>query len=192
MTRRTCARTLSIVGHPAVLMPAAVAWSSAGRGGAQPLLFATAASLLVAVCVGLYCAVQVRAGRWQHIDASVPSERAQLNVFLILLLLVVSALLWASGQPPAIATGLALGGGIVVAAQLLRARLKVSLHAAFAAYAALLLWPELPAMLLGSGLAVAVAWSRLVLGRHTLPEVLLGLALGGGAGAALQCVATGP
>jgi membrane-associated phospholipid phosphatase len=35
-----------------------------------------------------------------------------------------------------------------------------------------------------------VAWSRLVLRRHTLPEVLLGLALGAAPGAAFRaCVA---
>ena len=179
----SAARVLSIVGHPALLMPAAVAWSASARGApAQALHLAVSASIAVALAVGAYSLWQVRAGRWSHVDAPAPGERRQLNVFLVLLLLGVSAALWGFGQPLLVSLGLGLGGALVLATHLLRRWLKVSLHASFAVYAAALLWPAALAMGVVLLLAAAVSWSRLALRRHTLAEVLAGLAAGAAAG----------
>ena len=53
-------------------------------------------------------------------------------------------------------------------------------HASFAAFAVLLLWPlELWYVALASVAAVAICWSRVVLTRHTVVEVLGGSLLGG-------------
>lgn len=177
------ARLLSIVGHPALLMPAAVAWSVSARGAPpQVLHLAVSASIAVALGVGAYSLWQVRAGRWSHVDASMPGERSQLNLFLVLLLFGVSGALWAFGQPLLLSTGLGLGGASVLATHLLRRWLKVSLHAFFAVYAAALLWPAALAMGAVLLLAAAVSWSRLALRRHTLAEVLAGLTAGAAAG----------
>ena len=143
----------------------------------------------VVVCVGLYSGAQVRAGRWQHVDASVPHERRQLNHLLALLLFGVAGALWWGGQPGPVALGVALGGAVVVLASLLRHWLKLSLHAAFAVFAAALLWPSGLAVLGVLALAGGVAWSRLVLRRHTLCEVVVGLLAGGVAGVMFQRLA---
>jgi membrane-associated phospholipid phosphatase len=164
-------------------MPAAVAWSASARGAPPPVLhLAVSASVAVALAVGAYSLWQVRAGRWSHVDAPVPGERRQLNVFLVLLLFGVSGALWAFGQPLLVSLGLGLGGAVVLAAHLLRRWLKLSLHASFAVYAAALLWPAALAAGAVLLLAVAVSWSRLALRRHTLAEVLAGLAVGAAAG----------
>jgi hypothetical protein len=179
----TIARALSVIGHPALLMPAAVAWSASARGAPPPVLhLAVSASIAVALAVGAYSLWQVRAGRWSHVDASVPGERRQLNVFLVLLLFGVSGALWGFGQPLLVSLGLGLGGALVLAAHLLRRWLKVSLHASFAVYAAALLWPAALAVGAVLLLAAAVSWSRLALRRHTPAEVLAGLAAGAAAG----------
>lgn len=176
------ARALSILGHPALLMPGAVVWVSIARNAPPSVLFtAASASVFVALCVGVYSAVQVRAGRWAHVDASVPRERGQLNLFLALLLFGTAGALWWSGQPRPVFLGLALGGGLVVVGHLLRRWLKVSLHAGFAVFAAGLSWPGPVAFGL-LALAVGVCWSRLVLRRHTLAEVVVGFVAGGVAG----------
>jgi hypothetical protein len=177
------ARALSVVGHPALLMPAAVAWSAQAHGVPAPALrVAVGASVAVALGVMAFSLRQVRAGRWSHVDASVPRERGQLNVFLVLLLSGVAAALWAVGQPWPVPLGLALGGAVVLITHLLRRWLKVSLHASFAVYAAALLWPAALATGLVLLLAAAVSWSRLALRRHTLAEVAVGLAAGALAG----------
>jgi len=181
------ARMLSVLGHPGLLMPAAVA-VAASRADAPPQLLpvALATAVVVAVIVGIYSLWQVRAGRWVHIDASNPNERHQLNLFLAALLGGAAVLLWALGQPPPVALGSLLIGLAVGLTHLLRRWLKISLHAACALFSVALVWPHpwlTPAVAL---LAVGVAWSRLKLRRHTPAEVLLGLGFGAAAGAALR------
>jgi membrane-associated phospholipid phosphatase len=185
ISRTLAARALSLIGHPALLVPAAVVQGASIRQApVQVVLVATAVSLLLALVVVVYSLVRVRAGRWSHVDASLPQERTQLNLFAAPLLFVAAAVLWWLGQPQAIVLGLALGGALVVCAHLLRHRLKLSLHAGFAAFSALLLWPSYLGMLSLLLLAVGVAWSRLVLSRHTPQEVALGLLAGATAGLA--------
>lgn len=186
-SRTRAARTLSVIGHPALLMPAAVAAGASGAGVPPHWLRAAlATALLVTVIVGLYSLWQVRTGRWVHVDASQPHERSQLNLFLVLLLCGAAALLWALGQPRVVASGPVVIALVVLVAHLLRRWLKVSLHAAFALCAAALVWPDAALTLAIVALAIGVAWSRLVLGRHTLPEVLLGLLLGATFGVGLR------
>ena len=181
--KRAVARALSILGHPALLMPASVVGASLDRGVPRPvLLAAAAASLFVAAVVGAYSLVKVRAGAWRHMDAFEPRERLQLNRFVIVLLGATALLGWAGGLPRAIVLGLVLSAVIVAFAHVLRSRLKTSLHAAFAVFAAAVVWPNPVAAAVVIGLALGVAWSRCVLGRHTVPEAVVGLlagALGG-------------
>ncbi len=187
MLQVAAARVLSIVGHPALLMPLAVAAAASGPGATPQLLrVALGTALAVAVLVGLYSLWQVRRGHWAHVDASHPAERSQLNLVLAGLLCAAAALLWALGQPPGVAAGPLLAALLVLLTHALRRWLKVSLHAAFALFAAALVWPNLSGTLAIAALAVGVAWSRLVLRRHTLPEVLTGLLLGAAFGAALR------
>lgn len=183
------AQALSVVGHPALLMPGAVVWAALLKDAPPSVLQAAVAACgFVVVCVGIYSVIQVRAGRWQHVDASVPHERRQLNSFLALLLFGVAGGLWWAGQPGPVALGLALGGAVVVVASGLRHALKVSLHAAFAVFAATLLWPSAAPMLAVLALAAGVAWSRLALGRHTRWEVAVGLLLGAAAGVGFHLI----
>jgi len=190
MSTTVWAQALSVVGHPALLMPCAVVWSATLRNAPPAVLHAAAAACgFVVVCVGIYSVVQVRAGRWQHVDASVPHERRQLNGLLSLLLFGVAGGLWWSAQPWPVTLGLAMGGAVVVMASLLRRWLKLSLHAAFAVFAASLLWPSVMAVVGLLALAMAVAWSRLVLRRHTLGEVVVGLLAGGAAGVGFHLIA---
>lgn len=187
MTSTQVARALSVLGHPALLVPGAVVWTSVARHASPSVLYAAAAaSVFVAISVGVYSVVQVRAGRWEHVDASVPRERRQLNLFLALLLFGTSGALWWRGLPRAVYLGLALCGVLVVFTHMLRRWLKTSLHVGFAVFAALLVWPDALVCALLMVLAVGVAWSRLVLRRHTLAEVVVGFLAGGFAGLGFQ------
>lgn len=179
-----------MIGHPALLMPSAVVWSASANDAPSDVIHAAAGtSVLIAVIVAAYCAIQVRSRRWSHVDASVPRERSQLNLFLSTLLFGSAALLWMDGQPRSVVAGLLLGGAVVVAAHLVRRRHKISLHAAFAVFAVALLWPHAVAVGIGLVLAAGVSWSRLALERHTPREVALGLLLGGLAGLGFQLFA---
>ncbi len=173
------ARALSVLGHPGLLVPAAVAAGASGAAAPPRLLpVALGTALAVVVVVGLYSLWQVHAGRWAHIDASHPRERSQLNLLLAALLGGAAMLLWALGQPLPLVLGPLTAALLVLLAQLLRRWLKLSLHAAFAVFAAALVWPHAALTLATVVLAAGVAWSRLVLRRHTRAEVLLGLLFG--------------
>lgn len=64
MSRILAARTLSVVGHPALLMPGAIALSGTNAKVPPQLMQAALASVaLVAVIVGLFSLRQVRSGR---------------------------------------------------------------------------------------------------------------------------------
>ncbi len=173
------ARGLSVAGHPALLMPLAVAVSTRARGAPDEVVIAaTAAAVAVAVLVGLYSLWRARSGAWQHVDASVPHERLELNRRLVLLLLAGAGATAAWGGSAVVTAGLLACAALVGGALLLRRWLKLSLHTGFAVFAACLLWPLAVAGLPAAALACGVAWSRLRLQRHTRAEVLMGALLG--------------
>lgn len=188
--RQALARAVSILAHPAVVMLAATG-IAAGSGGHPPALLwqALAAVVVAAAAVMLYSMRQARSGRWSHIDASQKHERTQLNRFASWLLLGLAGALALAGAHPGIVAAIGLSGLVVLTGHLLRARLKSSLHVAFAVFAACIAWPQVPASVALLLAAVAVAWSRLVLGRHVVNEVLSGAAIGFAAGMAFQALA---
>ncbi|HMO45974.1 MAG TPA: hypothetical protein PKB14_08070 [Rubrivivax sp.] len=186
----SAARALSIVGHPALVMPAAVLLAAAQRGAPPRDTWLAAAACLVVVCsVGVFSLLRVRSGRWSHVDASVPAERLDLNLFLVGQLLAAAVGLWLSSGSLVLAAGLGATGAIVLGALAASRRMKLSLHGAFGAYAAVLSWPALPALAALAVLALAVGWSRLKLRRHTPGEVAAGLAAGTLAGLGFQLLA---
>lgn len=191
MTQTRVARTLSLIGHPAILTPAAAILSAMTKSASiQALQLLVLVSLCLGISVITYSWVQVRTGRWQHVDASVPQERRQLHSVLLLLFLGVVAGLWVSGQSLRMIMGPVSCCLMILFAWLFRGRLKISLHASFAIFAAALLWPDIASTSVVLLLALAVSWSRLVLRRHTRQEVVFGLLSGGITGLAFNLVSS--
>ena len=179
VTRVIVARAISIVGHPVVLVIIAALVTASARGAtiAQLRLVGGVLAMLGLVVLA-YSGWQVRSGRWSHVDASVPKERTSLNVFLAILLLLSATLLWFLAGRSNMAIALAFSGAIILTALLSARWVKVSLHAAFAAFATALLWPNWIAVAAGVAVTAAVAWSRLELGRHVAADIAAGLLLG--------------
>lgn len=176
------ARLLSLIGHPALLMPVAVVLAVQQRQAPPAVLrLALGLTLAVAAAVIAYSLWQVRRGRWRHVDASVPAERRELNGFVAGVLLAAAAVA-AAGSQRSVALGLAAGAALVLLALLLRRRIKLSLHAAFGALAVTLAWPHAPAMAVLALLVAGVSWSRLALARHSTIDVAAGLLAGAAAG----------
>lgn len=189
MSRIVAARALSLAGHPALLMPATFLFSTIANGAPTKMLqFAVVGSAFVGVSIVAYSWSQVRAGRWSHVDASVPRERSQINLFLMLLFFGIAGLMLGLDQPRPLVIGPAFSGALVAFGHLLRPWLKVSLHASFAVFAALLLWPSLVGTLAVLVLAMGVAWSRLALSRHTPQEVAVALLAGAATGVVFNLV----
>ncbi len=152
---------------------------------------ALGATVAAAAVVMLYSALQARSGRWSHIDASQRHERSQLNRFASWVLLALAAGLAAIGTDRGIVVAIGLSGLIVLAGHLLRGRLKSSLHVAFAAFAACIVWPH-PAAFTALLLAtLVVAWSRLALRRHDVSELIVGAVIGLACGVMFQLAVNG-
>ena len=100
-----------------------------------------------------------------------------------MLLLLSATLLWFLAGRSNMAIALAFSGAIILAALLSARWVKVSLHAAFAAFATALLWPNWIGVVAGVAVTAAVVWSRLELGRHVAADIAAGLLLGMIAGA---------
>lgn len=185
MTRLAIARAISIVGHPSVLLLAAALIAASNRGSSlrQLWLVSGVVVILGGIVLG-FSWVQVRAGRWSHVDASARGERTSLNVFAGTLCLLSAALVWHLTHRTQMSIALALSGAIFVIALAMARWIKVSLHVVFAVFATALLWPDRFAITMGVLVTAALMWSRLVLGRHVAADVIAGLVFGLAAGGA--------
>lgn len=173
------ARVVSILGHPLLMLPLAVLALSAARDGARRDTLAIAAGFGVfAALVMAYAWWQVRRGRWGHVDASARSERVSLNRFLLAALACAALVAWISSMRE-LALGTVLSALLVAVAMLTSRYCKLSLHLAFAVYAAVLLWRI--GWWIGASVlvfAALLAWSRLALQRHSPRDLVAGAAAG--------------
>ena len=176
MWRLQVARCLSILGHPLVFFPLAAWIALASRtSGVEVLPLALAFFALLALGVMLYSWLQVRRGRWGHVDASLPRERRSLNGLLLAVLSVSALVVWFQPHARGLALGITMSCFLIGAALLTARWLKVSLHVAFLVFASTILWQVSLAVVAGALVFTAAAgWSRLELGRHLLAEVLFG------------------
>lgn len=174
------ARALSILGHPLLLLPAAVlllaAHEGAGTGRLAVLALALAAT---AATVMAYSWWQVRRRRWQHVDASGHGERRALNRFLLAAFAIAALLLWTWTTQHELALGMVLAALLIAVAMAAARWCKLSLHVAFAMYAAVLIaqvsWLACAGGVLFAG---AVAWSRMALSRHATRDLVAGALAG--------------
>ncbi len=177
------ARILSILGHPALLVPVASVAVATDRGASsaqlRSILMILASLVLIVLAFSVF---QVKSGRWSHVDAVRREDRKALNAMLLGVLLIPGLVLLRLPDYRPVGAALALGGGMVMIAMLLSQRLKSSLHLAFGAFSTLLLWRHPAWLLAGIALLVGVAWSRLLLKRHTPVEIVSGTAIGTAAG----------
>jgi membrane-associated phospholipid phosphatase len=185
------ARAVSILGHPLLILPCSILLLAAADSDARQLSRLAIGFAVFALLVMSYSWWQVRRRRWAHVDASAQGERRSLNLFLLLALAISAPLAWQGGLRE-LALGLALSA-LMIAVALLTARWwTLSLHVAFAVFAALLLLRAGAfAAMLGLVFAALVAWSRLQLARHARRDLVAGAIAGAGAGfACLQFSAT--
>jgi len=174
------ARWISIVFHPFVMVAVFVIAVGLHVGTATDAVRALLlVALVVVLPIGVLMARQVRRGSWANVDASNREERPILFVVGVVALGVLAACAFVLRPVSFLARGGIVVLAMVAVCAVVNRWLKVSLHTAFAALVTTTL------VLLGSPagwvlvpVVPALAWSRLALGRHRLPEVLGGLMIG--------------
>lgn len=180
------ARSVSILGHPLATLPAALALATAlPRHDPAGALRIVAAALAIGAIVMLASWRRVRAGRWAHVDASAPRERRDLNRGLLAGLSIAALVAWRVAHDPFAGLALALGAALIAVALLTARFWMLSLHVAFAVFAAVLLRPCGTALpVAGLAFAALVGWSRLRLARHRPRDLVAGALAGAAAGLA--------
>ena len=181
------ARWTSILLHPFAVF-AALSLLAAWRLDPSSLP-RTAAGISIAVAiVWAFVLQRRRSGRWGTVDASERKERPLL--YALALLVAAGYWWWLGGRASATGNGVVAVIAMLCIAGIANRWIKLSLHMAslaFAGAAMLSLWP--PAGVAALLALPLLAWSRLRMARHTLPEVLGGSALGLLSGVALHLLA---
>lgn len=163
-----------------LLVPAAIGAARYQSGELKSSLQIMGLVLGALTIVAIYVVRAFRNNEVSDIDVSRREQRPRMFLIAIGSTLVTLLSLWFLGQPPSVL----LGAGVALALLVMGAvvnhlGLKVSLHTAFAVYAAAIFLSAGPLLgLLGTLAALAVGWSRTALGRHTPSEVAAGFALG--------------
>jgi hypothetical protein len=174
------ARWVSWVGHPLVFITLSVgiliALRLANRAGLA-LSLTLLATVILPMALLLF--LGVRSGRWSDPDVSIRTERVRFYPRAISISLVAVIVLLLSHAPAFALRGATVTSFLLIMAALINFRIKLSLHALFAFYSAVILFVVNPVVgAVVFALALLVFWSRLYLKRHDLLETLVGAFLG--------------
>jgi hypothetical protein len=174
------ARWISWIGHPLVFISLSVgiiiALRLANRAGLA-LSLTLLATVILPMALLLFRGLQ--SGRWSDPDISIHAERVRFYPGAISISAVAVIVLLLSRAPGFALRGATMTLFLLIMAALINFRIKLSLHALFAFYSAVILFVVNPGVgAIAFGLALLVFWSRLYLKRHNLPETLVGAFLG--------------
>jgi hypothetical protein len=186
MNKTKIARLVSMAGHPfvmIVLLVLLLSWTMDRAAAWRITGFVAAIGLIP---TGLLLWRRYTSRRRQTTDASAPDDRTILYFSLFAVLLLSSVYFHFIEHSALLVRGSAVTALMSAAAAMFNRWIRLSLHLAFATYTGLVLARIHP----GDGLPILIfvpflAWSRLALLRHTLPEVIGGAALGLGAAGTL-------
>jgi len=174
------ARWVSWIGHPLVFISLSVgiiiALRFANRAGLA-LSLTLLATVILPMALLLFRGVQ--SGRWSDPDVSIHAERVRFYPRAISISAVAVLVLLLSRAPGFALRGATMTLFLLIIAALINFRIKLSLHALFGFYSAVILFVVNPVVgAVASAVALLVFWSRLYLKRHDLLETLVGAFLG--------------
>lgn len=178
------ARGLSIVGHPFTFILLLLLLPFLLQGERQALWVTGIVAVAGMVPLSLIIRRRCVSGRWQSVDASRRTERTELYRAIFIIFAPLGLYIVFIERAAGYVRGSVMMALMLGAAAFLNRWIKLSLHLAIASFFAVVLMQVRMAYGLMMMLVFipALAWSRLALGRHTIPEVIGGMALGATAG----------
>lgn len=178
--KQTIAKYISLAGHPLLTIPLFVTitmFATEDIRKASLVIFLIVGCIFVPLFVWLY--VKSKNGTITNFDVSDRKQRKSLFVFILPVLMLVTIILYYTGQSKTICLKVFFGLVITFVSQLVNLRIKSSLHVSMTIYLAFLIMPlNYIAGIVVLLLSVLIGWSRIVLSRHTLKEVLWGGGIG--------------
>jgi membrane-associated phospholipid phosphatase len=179
VSRITFARFISIIGHPFVFVVLLLLLPFILRGQHSALRVTAIVIVAALIPLGLFMRQRYTSGRWQTVDASARADRPAAYLAGFAALLPMGLYFQLFEHSSILFRGCVTIAAMFAVAFALNRWIKLSGHLAFAGFTALILGDILWTYAIPLILFIPVlAWSRLALQRHTLKEVLGGLALG--------------
>ncbi|HKO97161.1 MAG TPA: hypothetical protein VJU86_09220 [Pyrinomonadaceae bacterium] len=181
------ANILSTVGHPLVLLPLTIALSLLGRLSGTRLIVVVAVFLVSTVIPMLFIIRRkVAAGIWTDMDVSDHGQRGGLYNVAVPIILISIVVFWLFEFPLGMIVGALVSLALLLAGMAINRFSKISMHAMFGAYCVVILVASSATFGLAAVVLVAgMSWSRVILGRHTIAQVIAGNLLGAMAGVLL-------
>ena len=178
--KKKIAQLVSVAGHPLLTIPLYAAFVLFTFEDVKTASFNSAiiiGCIFIPLILRLY--LKSRNGSYTNFDVSDRKQRKSIFFFIIPLLSVVTATVFITGQSRNLCLSLLFALVLVVISQLVNLFIKSSMHVSFHLYLSFLVMTlnyrvGVIVLLIG----VPIAWSRMVLGRHTLKEVVFGGAIG--------------
>ena len=174
------AKYVSVIGHPLLTIPVFVV---SVLFHVQDFKSALLTSILLVFVIIVPLILKMyrgeKKGVYTNFDVSDQGERKGWYFFALALLSLTVIILFATNQSRAVCVGFLLAALLLFSAQVINYYIKCSLHVSFNTFLSFLI---LPINIYLAGLfflfLVAIAWSRVYLGRHTIKEVTVGAILG--------------
>lgn len=170
------ARIISIVFHPlAVIMAFAMFYITVIYDNEMALLVMSLIGYIAVLPIVIYNSVQLLRGKISNFDLSNQQERNKSYPLLILILVLLVASAIYTNVPTALILNLGIFTLMLVVFFYFRNYLKISLHASTSFFlTALILFDFGTIGLYAAIISMLVAFSRVVLKRHTKMEVVIG------------------
>ncbi|MEK6280911.1 MAG: phosphatase PAP2 family protein [Acidobacteriota bacterium] len=181
------ANMISMLGHPLVLGSLTVTLSLVGHLPAARLL-AVVGIFTAAIVFPIWFVIRrkVASGAWTDMDVSDHGQRAGLYSVALSIIALSIPIFWLLELPRGLIIGTLVSLVLLLAGMAINLRSKLSMHSMFGAYCVVILMAVSVAFGLAALLLIAaVGWSRVVLGRHTVAQVVFGMSLGAAAGVVL-------
>jgi membrane-associated phospholipid phosphatase len=129
---------------------------------------------------------KVRAKQWTDHDVSEPRQRRQFYWIVLAVIGATIVLYVLLGFPRPLIVGTSVSFVLLALGMLINLWSKISMHMMFCAYCGVIIGQAgMVASLVPFCFLVALGWSRVTLGRHTIPQVISGAGLGAFAGLGL-------
>lgn len=185
------AKALSILGHPLLTITLFALYVTFQQLPIKNAIIISAGLLGgVVLPISWYNYRKVKRGQFTNFDVSDQRQRAQFYPVLIGAISLLTCLLFATHQPRPFCYGASCALLLVVSSYGVNRYVKASLHTSLSFFLTWAIYSiNQPLGLLMGVFAILIGVSRLVLGRHTLWEILVGALIGLIAGSGLYRVA---
>jgi hypothetical protein len=175
------AKIISAIGHPLLTISLFVMITLFHFGTFENALLISAliiGGLIIPVSYNMYR--KSKSGAYTNFDVSDKTQRQRWYLLPIVLLTGLTVILYLTHQPLSLCFGMLCGLLLLISCGFMNQYLKVSLHTAYSFYIVVLAWQivSVRISIVFILFAIIIAWSRWVLKRHSIWELVLGCFLG--------------